>query len=234
MLRGMLAFLAVNSTYRGPVHAGQRHVPRLRAGDARRRRMMREARRRHRRPVRARARRSSRPTAASCACSAQVERILAERRRASTGVRARRRRRRSPRRWSCRTSTRRTTFTQAAGPRASCPTTSARRVDGDRPPGRVRPDALRARRPARVRRPVRGRSTTASCRRSMGMFGTPEEMQRDFEDCRRGERARRPRRVGVQIPSIFDPSLAPEGKHAGQRVRLLLPDRRRPTTSRCG
>ena len=53
MLRGMLAFLAVNSTYRGPYTPGQRHVPRLRHGhdrlphDA-------QAGRRHRRPVRAR------------------------------------------------------------------------------------------------------------------------------------------------------------------------------------
>ena len=36
-IRSMLAFLAVNSTYRGPYSAGKRALPRLRAGVARRR-----------------------------------------------------------------------------------------------------------------------------------------------------------------------------------------------------
>jgi phytoene dehydrogenase-like protein len=59
-------------------------------------------------------------------------------------------------------------------------------------------------------------------RASMGMFGTPEEMQKDYEDCRRGEVPAWPS-MGMQIPSLFDPALAPEGKHAGSAFAMYFP-----------
>jgi phytoene dehydrogenase-like protein len=59
-------------------------------------------------------------------------------------------------------------------------------------------------------------------RASMGMFGTPEEMQRDFEDCCRGDVPAWPS-MGMQIPSMYDPSLAPPGKHAASSYAFYFP-----------
>ena len=59
-------------------------------------------------------------------------------------------------------------------------------------------------------------------RASMGMFGTPEEMQRDFEDCCRGDVPAWPS-MGMQIPSMYDPSLAPAGKHAASSYAFYFP-----------
>jgi phytoene dehydrogenase-like protein len=59
-------------------------------------------------------------------------------------------------------------------------------------------------------------------RANMGMFGTPEEMQKDYEDCRRGDVPAWPS-MGMQIPSMFDPGLAPEGKHAASSFAFYFP-----------
>jgi phytoene dehydrogenase-like protein len=57
---------------------------------------------------------------------------------------------------------------------------------------------------------------------SLSMFGSVEDMQRDYENCRRGLL---PEDVsfGTQIPSIYDPSLAPEGKHAMSAFAFYFP-----------
>jgi phytoene dehydrogenase-like protein len=57
---------------------------------------------------------------------------------------------------------------------------------------------------------------------SLGLFGSPEEMQRDWEDCRRGLVPQNPS-MGLQIPSVYDPSLAPEGKHAASAFAMYFP-----------
>ena len=57
---------------------------------------------------------------------------------------------------------------------------------------------------------------------SLGMFGSPEDMQRDWEDCRRGVVPADPS-MGFQIPSLHDPSLAPEGKHAASAFAFYFP-----------
>src|SRR6185437_4631322 len=49
--------------------------------------------------------------------------------------------------------------------------------------------------------------------RNVTFFGTAEQMQRDFEGCVRGEVPRSPS-FNLQIPSLDDASLAPEGMHA--------------------
>jgi phytoene dehydrogenase-like protein len=57
---------------------------------------------------------------------------------------------------------------------------------------------------------------------SLGIFGSPEEMQRDWEDCRRGVIPADPA-MGFQVPSLHDPSLAPEGKHAASAFAFYFP-----------
>lgn len=59
-------------------------------------------------------------------------------------------------------------------------------------------------------------------RAQVGMFGSPEEMQRDFEGCRRGEVPDWPS-MGFQIPSLYDPSMAPPGKHAASSYAFYFP-----------
>jgi phytoene dehydrogenase-like protein len=59
-------------------------------------------------------------------------------------------------------------------------------------------------------------------RASMGMFGSPEVMQRDYEDCCRGDLPATPS-LGMQIPSMYDPALAPAGKHAASAFAFYFP-----------
>ncbi|HEY1444876.1 MAG TPA: NAD(P)/FAD-dependent oxidoreductase [Acidimicrobiales bacterium] len=58
--------------------------------------------------------------------------------------------------------------------------------------------------------------------RNVTFFGTAEEMQRDFEGCQRGEVPLSPS-FNLQIPSMDDPSLAPEGMHAASSFAFYLP-----------
>lgn len=59
-------------------------------------------------------------------------------------------------------------------------------------------------------------------RANVGMFETPQQMQLDFERCGRGEVPERPS-MGLQIPSVLDPALAPEGKHAASAYAFYFP-----------
>ncbi|VEG51677.1 FAD dependent oxidoreductase [Mycolicibacterium aurum] len=57
---------------------------------------------------------------------------------------------------------------------------------------------------------------------SIGMFNTPEEQQRQWEECRRGVVPENPS-MGLQIPSVHDPAMAPPGKHAASAYAYAFP-----------
>ena len=57
---------------------------------------------------------------------------------------------------------------------------------------------------------------------SLGIFGSPEEMQLDWENCRRGIVPEDPS-LGLQIPSIHDPAMAPDGKQAASAFAFYFP-----------
>jgi len=57
---------------------------------------------------------------------------------------------------------------------------------------------------------------------AIGLFATPEELQRQFEDSRRGIVPAEPA-VAFQIPSASDPDLAPPGKAAASAFALWFP-----------
>jgi len=59
-------------------------------------------------------------------------------------------------------------------------------------------------------------------RSTLCLFGTPEEMQRSYETCLRGEVPDAPP-VSLGIPSLLDPSLAPEGRHAASAFAFYAP-----------
>jgi len=48
---------------------------------------------------------------------------------------------------------------------------------------------------------------------AIGIFSTPEELQKQWEDCRRGIVPADPA-IAMQFPSVHDPDLAPDGKQA--------------------
>jgi len=58
--------------------------------------------------------------------------------------------------------------------------------------------------------------------RNVTFFGTAEQMQQDFEDCVRGLVPASPS-FNIQIPTIDDPTLAPEGRHAASTFAFYLP-----------
>lgn len=57
---------------------------------------------------------------------------------------------------------------------------------------------------------------------AIGLFSTPEELQQQWEDCRRGIVPAEPS-IAFQIPSAQDPELAPPGKHAASAFSLWFP-----------
>ncbi|WP_243773903.1 phytoene desaturase family protein [Actinomadura barringtoniae] len=57
---------------------------------------------------------------------------------------------------------------------------------------------------------------------AIGLFSTPEELQQQWEDCRRGIVPADPA-IAFQIPSAHDPDLAPPGKHAASAFSLWFP-----------
>lgn len=57
---------------------------------------------------------------------------------------------------------------------------------------------------------------------SIGIFNSPEEQQRQWEECRRGIVPDNPS-MGTQIPSVHDPSMAPAGKHAASAFAYAFP-----------
>src|SRR6476660_6094356 len=64
---------------------------------------------------------------------------------------------------------------------------------------------------------------------NIGIFSTPEELQQQWEDCRRGVVPADPA-IALQIPSVNDPRLAPPGKHAASAFSLWFP----PADARSG
>ena len=64
---------------------------------------------------------------------------------------------------------------------------------------------------------------------NIGIFSTPEELQQQWEDCRRGIVPADPS-IALQIPSVNDPDLAPPGKHAASAFSLWFP----PADARSG
>jgi phytoene dehydrogenase-like protein len=59
-------------------------------------------------------------------------------------------------------------------------------------------------------------------RHNVTFFGTAEEMQRDFEGCVRGIVPESPS-FNLSIPSLRDPSLAPDGKHVASSFAFYSP-----------
>ena len=59
-------------------------------------------------------------------------------------------------------------------------------------------------------------------RSTLCLFGTPEEMQGSYETCLRGEVPALPP-VSLGIPSLLDPSLAPAGRHAASAFAFYAP-----------
>ncbi len=62
----------------------------------------------------------------------------------------------------------------------------------------------------------------AGMQQSVGIFGSPEEQQLHWENCRRGIVPDNPS-MGMQIPSVHDPDLAPPGKHAASAYAYAFP-----------
>jgi phytoene dehydrogenase-like protein len=67
--------------------------------------------------------------------------------------------------------------------------------------------------------------------RNVTFFGTAEQMQQDFEGCVRGQVPASPS-FNLQIPSLDDPTLAPEGMHAASSFAFYLPIADRETQGR--
>jgi len=57
---------------------------------------------------------------------------------------------------------------------------------------------------------------------SIGIFGSPEEQQLQWDHCRRGLVPENPS-MGMQIPSVHDPEMAPPGKHAASVYAYAFP-----------
>ncbi|MDV3130337.1 NAD(P)/FAD-dependent oxidoreductase [Mycobacterium sp. 21AC1] len=63
---------------------------------------------------------------------------------------------------------------------------------------------------------------------AIGLFSTPEELQQQWQDARRGIVPADPA-IAFQIPSAHDPTLAPAGKHAASAFALWFPVEDSPT-----
>ena len=57
---------------------------------------------------------------------------------------------------------------------------------------------------------------------SVGIFGSPEEQQRQWENACRGIVPDNPS-LGMQIPSVHDPAMAPDGMHAASAYAFAFP-----------
>jgi phytoene dehydrogenase-like protein len=60
------------------------------------------------------------------------------------------------------------------------------------------------------------------CSRNVTFFGTAEQMQLDYEGCVRGQVPDAPS-FNLQIPTLAEPELAPEGKHAASSFAFYFP-----------
>lgn len=63
---------------------------------------------------------------------------------------------------------------------------------------------------------------------AIGLFSTPEELQQQWQDARRGIVPADPA-IAFQIPSAHDPTLAPAGKHAASAFALWFPVEESPS-----
>ncbi|BBY51536.1 dehydrogenase [Mycolicibacterium arabiense] len=57
---------------------------------------------------------------------------------------------------------------------------------------------------------------------AVGLFSSPEELQQQWQDCRRGIVPADPA-IAMQFPSVHDPGLAPPGKHAVSAFSMWFP-----------
>jgi len=57
---------------------------------------------------------------------------------------------------------------------------------------------------------------------NMSLFADPDDLQASFEACRRGELPRNPP-AALQIPTVVDPTLAPDGYHIGTSYGFYFP-----------
>ena len=104
--------------------------------------------------------------------------------------------------------------------RTSCRATCVSVLQG-RPPRQLSADALRPRRYADVRRALRVLNDP-EMQSAIGLFSTPEELQQQWEDSRRGIVPADPA-IAMQFPSVHDPALAPPGKHAISAFSMWFP-----------
>lgn len=70
--------------------------------------------------------------------------------------------------------------------------------------------------------PLEHLNDDAGTRFNLGLFTDPEELQRSYEACLRGEVPRNPP-AALQIPTVIDPTLAPEGCHIGTTYGFYFP-----------
>jgi len=70
--------------------------------------------------------------------------------------------------------------------------------------------------------PLEHLNADPNTRFALGLFTTPEELQASYEACLRGELPRNPP-AALQIPTVIDPSLAPEGFHLGTCYGFYFP-----------
>jgi phytoene dehydrogenase-like protein len=98
------------------------------------------------------------------------------------------------------------------GPRALLPRRSSRQLSAN---------ALRPRRHADLRAPY-DMLKDPGTQSAIGLFSTPEELQKQWEDCRRGIVPADPA-IAMQFPSVHDPDLAPDGKQAVSAFSLWFP-----------
>jgi phytoene dehydrogenase-like protein len=70
--------------------------------------------------------------------------------------------------------------------------------------------------------PLESLNADRGTRFNVGLFTDPEELQASYEACLRGELPRHPP-AALQIPTVVDPTLAPEGFHLGTTYGFYFP-----------
>jgi phytoene dehydrogenase-like protein len=70
--------------------------------------------------------------------------------------------------------------------------------------------------------PLEHLNAETGTRFNLGLFTDPDELQASYEACLRGELPRHPP-AALQIPTVIDPSLAPEGFHLGTAYGFYFP-----------
>ena len=70
--------------------------------------------------------------------------------------------------------------------------------------------------------PLEHLNADRNTRFNLGLFTDPRELQASFEACERGELPRNPP-AALQIPTVIDPTLAPDGFHLGTTYGFYFP-----------